>query len=78
MEVWSPTTGHYDVAVKLRSYQERVDTEIWYIHLDNRTLTAWRKQSDGIYSESQYRVGIVPVASLSGVTIDLDRLLDLP
>lgn len=74
VEVWSPTTGHYDLVVKLRSYQERGDEEIWYLHPNDRTLTSWRKQPDGGYAESLHRGGIVSVASLPGVTIDLDKL----
>jgi Uma2 family endonuclease len=77
VEVWSRTTGHYDVAVKLRSYQERGDIEIWYIHPNNRTLTVWRKQPDGSYAESVHRGGIVSIASLPGVTIDLNKLLNI-
>jgi Uma2 family endonuclease len=75
-EVWSPTTGHYDVATKLEGYRERGDLEIWFIHPYERTLTAWRRQPDGSYTEEFYRSGVVPVASLPGVTIDLDVLLD--
>jgi Uma2 family endonuclease len=76
VEVWSPSTGHYDVATKLQGYRERGDLEIWYIHPAKRTLTAWRKQPDGSYTEEVYRGGIVPVVSLRGVTIDFDVLLD--
>ncbi len=76
VEVWSPTTGRYDYAVKLQAYRERGDLEIWYIHPFERTLTAWRRQPDGSYVEDLYRGGIVPVASLPGVTIDLDKLID--
>lgn len=76
VEVWSRTTGHYDYAVKLQAYRERGDAEIWYIHPFERTLTAWRKQPDGSYVEEICRGGIIPVASLPGVTIDLDALLD--
>lgn len=75
VEVWSRTTGHYDFAVKLQAYRERGDQEIWYIHPYERTLTAWRKQPDGSYSEELSRGGLVPVASLPGVAIDLDALL---
>ena len=75
-EVWSPTTGDYDIAAKLPRYRERGDLELWFIHPYERTLTAWRKQPDGSYTEEFYRGGIVPVASLPGVTIDLDALLD--
>jgi Uma2 family endonuclease len=76
VEVWSPTTGRYDRDTKLRGYRERGDREIWYIHPVNRTLTAWRKQADGSYTETIYSGGIVPVESLPGVAIDLDALLD--
>jgi Uma2 family endonuclease len=75
VEVWSRTTAAYDYAVKLQGYRERGDEEIWYIHPYERTLTAWRKQPDGSYTEELYHGGVVPVASLPGVTIDLDALL---
>lgn len=75
VEVWSRTTAAYDFAVKLQGYRERGDEEIWYIHPSERTLTAWRKQPGGNYAEELYRGGLVPVASLPGVTIDLDALL---
>jgi Uma2 family endonuclease len=76
VEVWSPSTGHYDVATKLKGYRERGDTEIWFIHPYERTLTAWRRQPDGSYVEETHRGGVVAVASLPGVVIDLDVLLD--
>jgi Uma2 family endonuclease len=75
VEVWSRTTAAYDFDVKLQGYRERGDEEIWYLHPYERTLTVWRKQPDGSYSEELYRGGVVPVASLPGVTIDLDALL---
>lgn len=76
VEVWSPTTGRYDLAVKLQGYRERGDLEIWYIHPRDRTLTVWRKQPDGAYTEELVRGGVIPVSSLPSVTIDLDALLD--
>jgi Uma2 family endonuclease len=75
-EVWSPSTGDYDVATKLQGYWERGDAEIWFIHPYERTLTAWRRQPDGSYAEETYRGGVVPVASLPGVAIDFEALLD--
>ena len=74
-EVWPPSPGDYDMAAKLPLYRQRGDLEIWFIHPYERTLTVWRKQPDGSYSENQYRGGIVAVASLPGVEIDLDALL---
>jgi Uma2 family endonuclease len=76
VEVWSRTTGHYDFVVKLQAYRERGDAEIWFAHPYERTLTVWRKQPDGTYTEVLYHGGIVPVVSLPSVTIDFDELLD--
>jgi Uma2 family endonuclease len=76
VEVWSPSTGHYDVTTKLHGYRERGDLKIWFIHPCDRTLTVWRLQPDGTYGEARHEGGIVPVASLPGVTIDFDTLLD--
>lgn len=74
VEVWSPSTGEYDVEVKLESYQQRRDREIWRIHPYERTLTSWRLQPDGSYAETVYRDGIVEPAALPGVRIALAAL----
>ena len=74
VEIWSRTTGDYDIAAKLPVYRERGDLEIWYFHPYERALTVWRRQPDGSYREQRYTGGIVPVASLPGVAIDLDAL----
>ncbi len=76
VEVWSRSTGAYDVTEKLAVYQQRGDLEIWCIHPYERVLTAWRRQQDGSYGEAVYRGGIIAVASRPGVIIDLDALLD--
>ncbi|MGH2615151.1 MAG: Uma2 family endonuclease [Thermomicrobiales bacterium] len=76
VEVWSRSTGDYDLTEKLAVYQQRGDLEIWFIQPYERTLIARRRQPDGSYTEELYRGGIVPVASLPGVSIDLDALLD--
>jgi Uma2 family endonuclease len=75
-EVWSRTTGDYDMAAKLPLYRQRGDLEIWFLHPYERTLAVWRKQPDGSYSEEHYTGGSVAIASLPGVTIDLDGLLN--
>ncbi len=74
VEVWSPSTGTYDVETKLREYQRRGDHEIWHIHPFERELTAWRRQPDGAYVQTTYDQGIVRPAALLGVSIDLDAL----
>lgn len=75
VEIWSRSTGDYDIAAKLPLYQKRGDLEIWFIHPYEHTLTAWRRQPDGSYAETVYTAGIVPVVSLPGITIDLDAQL---
>ncbi len=75
VEVWSRSTGEYDVDAKLPVYQQRGDLEIWLIHPYEKTLTAWRRLPDGTYDETVYREGSVMPASLPGVSIDLAALI---
>ena len=77
VEVWSRSTGDYDVEEKLAVYRQRGDLEIWRIHPYERTLTAWRRQLDGSYEETMRREGIVRPSALPGVEIDLAALFDL-
>lgn len=74
VEVWSPSTGDYDVEEKLREYQRRGDLEIWRLHPYERTLTAWRRQPDGVYAEAVYTGGTVTPSALPSVTIEFERL----
>jgi Uma2 family endonuclease len=74
VEVWSRSTGDYDVDTKIPVYQQRGDLEIWRLHPYERTLTRWVRQPDGSYTESVHLGGAVVLAALPGVTIDLDRL----
>jgi Uma2 family endonuclease len=76
VEIWSRSTGDYDIETKLREYQRRGDLEIWRIHPYERTLTAWRRQPDGSYAESFHTEGIVHPIALPNVTIELDRFFD--
>jgi Uma2 family endonuclease len=76
VEMWSPSTGDYDVDSKLPEYQRRGDLEIWRVHPFDRTLTAWQRQSDGSYTETLYTGGEVRPIGLPGVVIDLDTLFD--
>jgi Uma2 family endonuclease len=74
VEVWSPSTGDYDVNTKLREYRLRADSEIWLVHPYERTVTSWRRQPDGSYTESVHRDGQIAPAALPGVRIDLATL----
>lgn len=75
VEIWSRTTGDYDIEAKLPIYRQRGDLEIWYIQPYDRTLTVWSLQPDGSYAETHFTGGVVPIASLPGVSVDLDDLL---
>jgi Uma2 family endonuclease len=75
VEIWSPSTGGYDVDTKVPVYQQRGDLEIWRIHPYERTLTRWVRQVDGSYRKSLHRGGVIALAALPGVVIDLNALL---
>ena len=51
VEIWSPSSGDYDIDSKLPEYQRRGDQEIWRLHPFDRTLTVWRRQDDGSYTQ---------------------------
>jgi Uma2 family endonuclease len=74
VEIWSPSTGDYDISAKLPGYQRRGDLEIWYIHPLQRTLTVWRKRPDGSYVTATHQGGTVHPESLPGVAIELVAL----
>jgi Uma2 family endonuclease len=73
-EVWSPATEDYDCDAKIPEYRLRGDLEIWRPHPFKRTLTTWRRQPNGTYSEMVFHGGKVQPVALPGVTIDLDAL----
>ena len=74
VEIWSPSTGDYDIEEKLPMYRARGDLEIWWLHPFGRTLSAWRRQPDGTYAETVHHGGTITPAELPHVTIDLDAL----
>ena len=74
VEVWSRSTGDYDVAVKLAAYMARGDAEIWRLQPYERTLTRWVRQADGAYAEEAFAGGSVGLAAIPGVAVDLDAL----
>jgi Uma2 family endonuclease len=71
VEVWSHSTGDYDIDAKIPEYRRRGDLEIWRLHPYERTLTSWIRQADGSYDETVYHERIVRPAALPGVVIDL-------
>lgn len=76
-EVLSRTTRRYNLGLKLEEYRNRGDLEIWLIDPRRRTLTAWRRQPDGTYTETVQTGGVVRPVALPGVAIDLDALFAL-
>jgi Uma2 family endonuclease len=73
-EVWSPSTGNYDVDTKLVEYRERGDLVVWRIHPRERSLITWNRQPDGSYSEAHHTHGTVSIPSLPEVSVDFDSL----
>jgi Uma2 family endonuclease len=74
VEVWSPSTGEYDVETKLHDYQQRGDLEIWRVHPYDRTVTTWVRQLYGAYEKTIYGEGVVRPSALPSVAIDLPML----
>jgi len=74
IEVWSRSTGEYDLDVKLAAYKARGDAEVWLVHPYQRVLQRWIRQDDGSYVESVHERGAVAISSLPGVEVDLDAL----
>jgi Uma2 family endonuclease len=74
VEIWSPSTGDYDVDEKLPEYLKRGDLEIWRLHPHERTLRAWRRRPDGSYEIADFQGGRVRLAALPRVVVDLDAL----
>jgi Uma2 family endonuclease len=73
-EIWSPSTGTYDVNTKLPHYRARGDLEIWRLHPRQRTIWTWQRQGDGSYAERTVTGGKVALHALPWVTIDADAL----
>lgn len=74
VEVWSPSTGDFDVDTKLLEYQRRGDLEIWRLHAFDKLLTAYQRQPDGSYTVTTHHSGKVQPVALPDVTVDLDKL----
>ncbi len=77
-EVWSKSTGEYDVETKFEEYKRRGDLEIWRLHPYEKTVTAWRRQSDGSYTETVYieTDGEAPILSLPGVVVKFSEIFE--
>ena len=76
VEVWSRSTGDYDVETKIPAYMQRGDLEIWRIHPHERTVTSWVRRADGTYQETIYSSGTIQLAALPGVEIAVADIFD--
>lgn len=77
VEVWSPSTGDYDVETKFPGYMDRGDLEVWRLHPYERTLTRWVRKEDGTYAESLITSGRIRLAAIPRVSVNLDALFSL-
>ena len=74
-EVWSRSTGDYDVDETFPQYQRRGDTEIWRIHPRQKSVRIWtRRPGANGYEERTVRTGVVALIGLTGVNVDLGSL----
>ena len=71
VEIWSPSTGGYDVETKLVDYQQRGDAEIWRIDPRDRSVTSWVRGAGGSYTMRRYIRGSIRLSALPGVEIVL-------
>jgi Uma2 family endonuclease len=73
-EVWSPSTGEYDVEGKLPRYRERGDLEIWRIHPVARSIDIWTRRANGEYELQSANWGVLTPSAFPGVRIDVGLL----
>ena len=75
-EVLSPSTASYDQSVKIPLYERAGVSEVWLIHPTDRTLAIYRLE-DGRYGRPTYQElkGQTLLSAVSGVSIDLDRMM---
>ena len=73
-EIWSPSTGRYDIDRKIPVYRDRGDAEIWRLHPFDRRLTCWRRLPNGNYEEIVFNGGLVRLHALPQVTVNVDAL----
>jgi Uma2 family endonuclease len=74
VEIWSPSTGAYDIDAKIPGYQQRGDAEIWRIHPFDGSVRIWTRGDDGRYADRIETTGTVTLHALPAVRIDLDAL----
>jgi Uma2 family endonuclease len=76
IEVWSLSTGEYDIDRKLRTYMERGDLEIWRVDTVDRSVSIWERLEGGNYARAVVTNGVLTPAALPGVRIDAASMFD--
>jgi Uma2 family endonuclease len=75
IEVLSESTRRIDMIVKLNQYQRAGVKEYWIVDIESRAVMISLLQPDGFYTTKIVEaVGKVPIATLSGLSIDFDRV----
>lgn len=73
----SETTLRYDLHTKMPLYARHGVPEFWIFDTGERELHVFRSPQGGAYAEihATRSLGVIPIASLPGVTIDLTSLM---
>lgn len=74
----SDTTSDYDRRIKLPLYARHRIAEVWIVDLDHGLLRTYRDPQGDAYAdaESTAAPAAMPVATLPGLTLDLNGILD--
>ncbi len=72
----SETTLRYDRQTKMALYARHGIPELWIVDVGRKQLQIFRKPAGAAYGDvlSPERPGVMPIASLPGVTVDLSSL----
>jgi len=64
VEVWSRSTGDYDVLTKIPEYHRRGDSEVWLVHPYEKTVRIWTRASEGCYAEELRTDGTIAASAI--------------
>lgn len=73
-EVWSPSTGVYDIDTKIPDYLARGDQVVWRLHPYEKSVRAWTRLPSGEYAVAEHSSGSVSIASLPEVVVELAQV----
>jgi Uma2 family endonuclease len=74
VEVWSPSTGEYDIDQKIPQYAVHGDREIWRVHPRERSIEVWVRAEGGSYSHQIQQGGTLSLRWLPGIRVDSDPI----